>query len=385
MNRAGVRSVWSGLVCCGRRLGCAARWLPLWVALVLLNSTVSSSALSSLEVGMEAPEFRLQDVSRKSYRFADLQGEKLTVLVFWATWSGNSQKALRQMQQLQQTYAGSGLSVIAINVDRQELSEDALSGIRQLAERQQIKLPLLVDHGLQVFNSYGVIAVPSLVVVDAKRVIRRELSGYPLVGAAELKQYLEATLENRPLMATQKAVGYQPDKRAVRLWNMGRSSMKSERTAGMAEGWFQKAIAADPAFTLPYLSLGTLYYQQQKLDDARKQFEAVLQRKPDNALALSWLGQLLLELGDLAGAEQRLTAALRADESYLPTYCRLGLVSGRQNKPGQALEWLRQAEARNPRELLVYTCRGQLYEQQGNLVAAAAEYRKALALIVEQP
>lgn len=385
MNRAGVRSVWSALICCGRRLGCAVRWLPLWVALVLLNSTVSSSALSSLEVGMEAPDFKLQDATRRVHRLADLQGKKLTVLVFWATWSGNSQKALRQMQELQQKYAANGLSVITINVDRQELGEDALTGIKKLAEHQQITLPLLVDHGLQVFNSYGVIAVPSLVVVDAKRVIRRELSGYPLVGASELKQYLEATLENRPLTTPQEAVGYQPDKRALRLWNMGRSSLKSERTASMAEGWFKKAIAADPDFTLPYLSLGSLYYRQHKLDDARRQFEAVLLRKPDNALALSWLGQLLLELGDLAGAEQRLTAALRADESYLPTYCRLGLVNGRQNKPDQALEWFRQAETRNPRELLVYTSRGQFYEEQGNLAAAAAEYRKALALIVEQP
>lgn len=385
MSRADARSVWSGPVCRGRRLACATRWLPLWVALVLLNSTVSSSALSLLEVGMEAPEFRLQDAERKSYRFADLQGEKLTVLVFWATWSGNSQKALHQMQELQQTYAGSGLSVIAINVDRQEVTEAVLTSIRQVAERQQITLPLLVDHGLRVFNNYGVIAVPSLVVVDAKRVIRRELSGYPLLGADELKQFLEATLENRPLTATHETAGYQPDKKAVRLWNMGTRSLRSERTAAQAAGWFQKAIAADPAFTLPYLSLGEWYYQRDLLDEARQQFEAVLTRKPDNALALSWLGQLLLEQGDLAGAEQRLTAALHADKSYLPTYCRLGVLSGRQNKPEQALEWFWQAEARNPRELLVYTARGQFYEEQGNLAASAGEYRKALELIVEQP
>jgi tetratricopeptide (TPR) repeat protein len=361
------------------------RYLPLWVALVLLNSTVSSSALSSLEVGMEAPDFRLHDTAHSAYGFADLKGEKLTVLVFWATWSSNSQKALRQMQELRQTYAGSGLSVIAINVDRQEMNEAVLARIRQLVERQQITLPVLVDQGLRVFNDYGVIAVPSLVVLNEKRVIRRELSGYPLLGAADLKQYLEAALENRPLTATQEVVGYQPDKRAVRFWNMGRSSMKSERTADMAEGWFKKAIAAAPDFTLPYLSLGTLYYRQHRLTEAQQQFEAVLQRKPDNALALGSLGQLALDQGNLAGAEQRLTAALQADESYLPGYYLMGVVKGRQKELEQALVWFRQAEARNPREYRLFVYRGQLFEDQDNLAAAAAEYRKALELIVEQP
>jgi len=385
MNRAGVRAVWSYAARLGLRLGCAVRWLPLWVALVLLNSTVSSSALSSLEVGMEAPEFRLQDISHKSFRFADLKGEKLTVLVFWATWSGNSQKALHQMQELQHKYAGNGLSVIAINVDRQEMTEPVLTGIRQMVVGQQITLPVLVDQGLRVFNNYGVIAVPSLVVLDKDRVIRRELSGYPLLGADELRQYLVATLENRPLSTPAAVAGYQPDKKAVRLWNMGTRSLRSERTAAQAAGWFKKAIAADPTFTLPYLSLGEWYYQRDLLDEARQQFEAVLTRKPDNVLALSWLGQLLLDQGDLAGAEQRLAAALRADESYLPTYCRLGVLSGRQNKPEQALQWFRQAEERNAGNYGLFVHRGKFFEEQGNLAAAAADFRKALELIVEQP
>jgi len=385
MNRADVRAAWSAAARSGRRLVCAVRWLPLWVALVLLNSTVSSSALSSLEVGMEAPDFRLQDISHKSFRFADLKGEKLTVLVFWATWSGNSQKALRQMQELQRTYANSGLSVIAINVDRQEMNETVLTSIRQLVEQQQITLPVLLDQGLRVFNDYGVIAVPSLVVLDSKRVIRRELSGYPLLGADELKRYLEATLEDKPLAVPHAVAGYQPDKKAVRLWNMGRSSMKSERMAAQAEGWFKKAIAADPDFTLPYLSLGALYYRQHRLAEAQQQFETVLQRKPDNALALGSLGQLLLDRGDLAGAEQRLNAALRADESYLPGYYLLGVVKGRQKEFEQALVWFKQAEARNPREYKLFVYRGQLFEERGNLAAATADYRKALELIVEQP
>lgn len=384
MNRAGAKSLWSSVACRSRALLHAVRWLPLWIVLVLVNSTVSSSALNSLEVGMEAPDFRLSDLARTSYRLDDLQGNKLTVVVFWATWSENSQKALQQMQELKQRYGAGGLSVIGVNVDRQDMNEAALANVKQLIERQKITVPVLIDHGLAVFDSYGVIAVPSLVVLDRSRVIRRELSGYPLVGADSLKQYLEATFENRP-QAVSVAGGYQPDKKAVRLWNMGKSSMRSERTVAQAEGWFVKAIAADPSFTQPYLSLGTLYYQQHKLADARKQFEAVLQRKPDHVLALSSLGHLLLEQGELAAAESHLLKAVKADDSYLPSYYWLGILKGRQKEFGQALTWFNQAEARNPREYRLFMHRGQLYEEQGNLPAAVSDYRKALELIVGQP
>lgn len=385
MNRADAETTTSSLLRGGRRSLRAARWLPLWILLVLLNSTVSSSALNALEQGMEAPDFQLQDLARGTHRFADLKGQRLTVLVFWATWSESSQKALRQMQELQRRYAGSGLAVIAINVDRQEMSEAALAGIGQAVARQQISVPVLIDHGLKVFNSYGVIAVPSLVVLDKERVIRRELSGFPLVGSDELKQYLEATLENRPLTVQTAVTGYQPDKKAVRLWNMGMSTLKSERTAGHAKGWFEKAIAADPSFSQPYLSLGEWYYRQHNLAEARKQFEAVLKHRPDNALAMTWLGQVLLDQGDLNGAEQWLTKSQQTNESYLPTYYLLGVLKGRQNDRAQALEWFKRAEQRNPRDYKLFVHKGRFFEEQGNQAAAAADYRKALELMSEQP
>lgn len=372
-----------------RRFACntrslAVRLMPLWVLLVLLNTSISSSALRSLEVGMEAPDFTVKDLNNSAQKLSGLRGEKLTAVLFWATWGDNSKKALRQMQSLHQKYKDAGLSVIGINVDKQEVSEETLTNIKGVAASLNITFPLLVDRGLATFNNYGIIAVPSTVILDRNRVITYEMSGFPLMGADSLKLFVERAVENKSMPAQIAVRCYQPDKKAVRLWNMGTSSLKSERTAKSARTWFEKAIAADPVFTLPYLSLGELYYKQHDLTEARKQFELVLQRKPDHAIALCAVGQILLDEGNLPGAEQKLAKAVQADEAYLPGYYLLGLLKGRQGDVAAALQWFKRAENLDPRDYRIFVHKGMMHEERKELPAAAAGYKKALELIMGQ-
>lgn len=339
--------------------------------------------MRSLELGMEAPDFSLTDLNGQTQSITALKGDKLTIVLFWATWSENSKKALKQLQGLHQKYKDIGLSVIGINVDKQEVTEETLGKIKGSATSLNITFPLLVDRGLTTFNSYGIIAVPSTLIIDNNRVIKYELSGFPLMGADSLNDFVEVVIENKKMPTETVAAGYQPDKKAVRLWNMGMSSLKSDRTAAKAKGWFEKAIAADPAFTLPYISLGTLYYKQHDLVEAKKQFELVLQKKPDNAIALSSMGQILLDEGNFADAEIALNKAIKADEAYLPSYYFLGLLKGKKGDSAQALLWFNKAEEHNPKDYKLFFYKGMAYEELKDPATAAACYKKALGLIVE--
>jgi len=360
-------------------------WLvPCCVLLLLLNSSLSSSALHLLERGMEAPDFRLNDLHNRQQSFSTLKGEKLTVLLFWATWGSNSKKALKLMQSLHQQYQGRGLSVVGITVDNQQMSEESLADVQTMVTAEQVSFPILVDRGLTTFQQFGVIAAPTIVILDPQRVMRYDLSGFPLTGADELRRFVVAGIEGTTVVQT-AAVGYQPDKKAVRLWNMGVSMLKSERSAARAQGWFEKAIAADPSFMLPHISLGQLFYSQKKLPEARKQFELVLQQKPGNSIALGALGQLLMDEGDLVGAEERLLLAVRENGAYVPNYCLLGLLKGKQGDPAQALRWFKQAEELTPRDYKLFACKGRMHEAGNDLAAAVAAYRRALQLIAGQP
>ena len=61
-----------------------------------------------------------------------------------------------------------------------------------------------------------------------------------------------------------------------------------------AETWFAKAAEADPRFVQPHISLGRFYLTEGKAEKAREQFNLVLQKEPENAVALCELGMLLV-------------------------------------------------------------------------------------------
>ncbi|MDH3996290.1 MAG: redoxin domain-containing protein, partial [Desulfobulbaceae bacterium] len=60
----------------------------------------AGATLEGLYVGAQAPDFSLEDLNGQSLSFADFGGEKFTMVIFWATWSKNSDKVLARAQKL---------------------------------------------------------------------------------------------------------------------------------------------------------------------------------------------------------------------------------------------------------------------------------------------
>jgi Tfp pilus assembly protein PilF len=60
----------------------------------------------------------------------------------------------------------------------------------------------------------------------------------------------------------------------------------------LAEQEFRQALRLDPNLIDARIDLGVALYEQEKLDDALKQFEDVLQRNPNDATALRYVQQL---------------------------------------------------------------------------------------------
>lgn len=165
-------------------------------AVVLLTAS-SGRALESLHAGMKGPDISLKGMDGQTKEFADVKGEKLTILLFWSTWSTNSEKALKQMEQLYNKYKGEGLSVVAIDVDGQEITKETLAQIKAKLDSLKIDLPVSIDYGLVAFHDYGVIAVPSTVILDKNRVIKYELPGFPIIGSEEMADYIASNFGSR--------------------------------------------------------------------------------------------------------------------------------------------------------------------------------------------
>jgi len=314
--------------------------------------------------------------------FADVKGEKLTVLVFWSTWSAKSEELLARLQQLHETFKGQGFSIIGVNVDDQRMSEGTLAEIRTVSEKLKIGFLMLVDHGLTVFHDYGVIAVPTTVVMDKERIIKEELSGYPLVGSEALIDFIRTAMEGKSASVVESKAQYQPNKNAVRFYNMGKTTLKSKRMADTAEMWFKKSIEADPDFVLPYLSLGKVYLQRGDTAMAQREFRESLAREPSNPIALCELGMILVNEGKGEEGAALFEASRKAEESYAPCYYYAGYVYGKKGALDQAQEMFEEAEKANPFDYHTFVYQGMVFEELKDWQKAFVAYKKAIEIVL---
>jgi tetratricopeptide (TPR) repeat protein len=343
----------------------------------------AGATLQELQVGMALPDFSLRTISGENKKFTDLRGEKLTIVLFWSTWSKNSEKSLVRMEKVYQQYKDKGLSVIGINADDQTITDRTMVAIIGEASRLKLTFPVLVDQGLTAFHDAGVIALPTTIVLDKERVIKYELSGYPLAGSEELVDFVTATLDNKKAVILAEKKGYQPDKSALLFFNMGKNTLKSRRLADTAELWFKKAIDADPRFVQPRLSLGKFYLQKGDIPAAKAQFEQSLAREPENVVALCEMGMLLANEGRIEEGNALFARTLKTDGAYTPCYYYSGFVLGKKGELAEALKMFDAAIAINPMDYNVPVYKARMYEENKMLRESAESYRKALELILK--
>ncbi len=344
----------------------------------------TAATLQSLGSGMEAPDFSVKDLSGQQRNFASVKGTKLTVIVFWSTWSVKSDKALARMETLYEKYKDKGVNVLAIDVDGQTISDQTQSDIRGHVKKLGLTYPVAIDHGLVTFHDYGVIAVPSTVVLDPDRMIKYELSGFPLLGSEDLISYISNAAGGRKeaAQAAQKT-GYQPDHLAVRYFNMGRKMLKSRRMSDTAELWFKKAIEKDPEFIQPHISLGKFYLARGNVPAAKEQFQTALSKEPANVAAMCELGMILYGEGKAAEGKDLMQKAIKIEEAYTPCYYYLGYVSGKEGNQALASKMFDSAAKLNPMDPQIYIYKGKLAEETKNFPQAAEAYKKALQVMLK--
>jgi peroxiredoxin/Tfp pilus assembly protein PilF len=349
---------------------------------VLFFAPAGGATLQGLQAGMEGPEFSLKTVGGETRTFADLKGEKLTMLVFWSTWSNKSEKVLARMEKLHEKYQGLGLAIVGVSADEPRISDKTVADMKAVQAKLKIGFPMLVDQGLAVFHEYGVIALPTMVVLDKERMIRYELSGFPLVGAETLVDFVVATIEGKKTPHIEEKARYQPNKNALRFYNMGKTTLKSKRMAETAEMWFKKAVEADSAFVLPHLSLGKLYLQRGDTALAQVEYQEVLTREPANVFALCESGMILVSEGKGVEGTTLLDAARKAEDAYAPCYYYAGYAYGKEGKLADALKMFDEAEKANPLDYNTFVYKGKVFEGEKDRQKGAEAYKKALEIIL---
>jgi peroxiredoxin/outer membrane lipoprotein-sorting protein len=119
--------------------------------------------------GASAPLFELRDLSGRQVTLSACRG-KVVLLDFWATWCGPCRLELPHIDKLNRDLGSQGLVVLAVTSE----SRDAAA---TFMKANGFGMTCLIDEGGRVFKSYGIQALPTVVIVDRKGTVSEVLVG----------------------------------------------------------------------------------------------------------------------------------------------------------------------------------------------------------------
>lgn len=350
-------------------------------SILLWLAAPSAAALTRVQSGMKAPWFVLKTIDGRPYDLEKNLGSGGTVVVFWATWSVGSPRLLDRLQKVFLEHGARGLSVVAVNVDNQTLGPEDRKTIRQFVVRHGLTFSVVLDNRLSTFHQYGVVAVPSTVLLDEKGTVLFELSGYPLLGSEQLFDRIAERLGLRPPSPARRGAEEEhPAEGSVRKYNLGRQ-MLAKGMPDLGVRALAGAVAEDPKFVPPVLLLAQIHREAGRVDEAERVLAKALKARPGHVNLVAELARVRLVQGRTADAAALLADAVRTDPDYAPAHCYLGLALKQMGDPEGALKECRTAQSLNPHNPDSFELSAATLESLGRVKESAADYRRAVELL----
>ncbi|RMF87892.1 MAG: TlpA family protein disulfide reductase, partial [Nitrospirae bacterium] len=257
------------------------RWLLGSLVILLLGAPGQAQGFARLMVGMELPPVDGTDVEGRPVRLADHRGKRATVVLFWATWSDNSLPALRRLAGYREAIAAGELGVVTVNVEAQAPTDEEQARVAELTRREKLPFPVILDRGLERFHRFGVVAVPSAVLLDGEGRVDQLLIGYPLVGRDTFLRRLDVLLGKRPAAAKGPPVA-RPPAEAVRLTHLAERLLVRDRRKVALEK-LGEAIAKAPGFLPAYRLAGRIHLDAGDYAAAAASAKQCLTQAPEDA------------------------------------------------------------------------------------------------------
>ena len=153
-------------------------------------STDSGGSGGVVEVGKPAPDLSIQTLNGKGTVSIQSLSGKIAVIDFWATWCAPCRVVVPKLGALQARYGAQGLNVLGVS------TEDA-QDVALFAQRMDVRYAVAVDKHAQTTRSYGVVSLPTLVVIDKRGIVRDVAVGYDSSEDARLESSVRSLLAER--------------------------------------------------------------------------------------------------------------------------------------------------------------------------------------------
>jgi cytochrome c biogenesis protein CcmG, thiol:disulfide interchange protein DsbE len=127
-----------------------------------------SAVEPGINVGQQAPDFKLKSVSGGNpINLSQYRGKPVFV-VFWAAWCGPCRKEIPELKSLHAKYAPKGVEFVSVAVGWRQTEED----IKKFQTAQQLPYQILWDKDNAVADQWGIHSIPTNFIIDHDGVIR---------------------------------------------------------------------------------------------------------------------------------------------------------------------------------------------------------------------
>ena len=141
--------------------------------------------LGEIEVGSEPPDFSAEDLDGRDVVLSSLWERSVVVLDFWATWCGPCITEMPKLEELHEEFKDQGVEILAINLG------EGTEHIRRFLKRNQYTFRVVADQDESIGDTFGVSAIPTLVVVGMGGRVEKIQVGSSPGGRGALRELLE--------------------------------------------------------------------------------------------------------------------------------------------------------------------------------------------------
>jgi peroxiredoxin len=125
-----------------------------------------------IEPGGAAPDFAAVDVVSDRPVSLDTYRGRVVLLNIWATWCVPCRMEMPSMERLHRRFADTDLRVVAVSVDRGDLSQ-----VRQFVHDMNLTFDVLHDRSGDIQRTYQTIGVPESFLIDRDGLVVKKVVG----------------------------------------------------------------------------------------------------------------------------------------------------------------------------------------------------------------
>ena len=308
---------------------------------------------------MLAPDFTLNDLTGRPRILSALRGKPL-LLNFWSMQCPDSLKNLAALDRVFDKWTAQGLQLFTVCVDESPDQEKLLAFVRK--EHFSFPIAHASDDVAAVYNivyrytfdRHRDLGLPTSFLIDEQGKIVKVYQGL-------LRENTEQDSRVIPRTNSQRLERSLPFPGVAETFEVGRN----------------------------YLSYGSIFFQRGYFEQAGESFQQALRDDPSSAEAAYGLGSTYLNQQKIAEARENFELATKLQASYPDTlpnaWNNLGLLAAKEGASDEAVRCFRQAVQLAPDHLIELNNLGNAYRLQKNWPAARETFAHALDIDARDP